>query len=73
MKSKIGHIVKKARSYLLQLLLWILASVLYILAYFGVVFENRKPSLLVVVVGLYWLFYIIRNLHRCIKDEKGKT
>lgn len=73
MKSKIWTYCKKARSYLLQLLLWILTSVLYILAYFDVVFESRKPSLLVVVVGLYWLFYIIRNLHRCIKDEKEKA
>ncbi len=72
MKRLIPNVVKKARTYLLQLIVWLILFVLYLLSYFGVIFESRKPSILTLILGIFWLFYICINLRKCIRDETGK-
>lgn len=73
MKSKTRRIVKKIRSWLLLLIAWIVLAVLYALSYFGVAFEDRKPSLIQVFLGLFWLVFIIWKIYKCIKDENEKS
>lgn len=72
MKRLIPNVVKKARTYLLQLIVWLILFVLYLLSYFGVILESRKPSILTLVLGICWLFYICKNLCKCIRDEIGR-
>lgn len=72
MKRLIPNVVKKARTYLLQLIVWLILFVLYLLSYFGVIFESRKPSILTLILGIFWLFYICINLCKCVRDEIGR-